>query len=299
MNHTRILLIEDNMGDARLIETYLERCKNGYNVEHVKNLAEGIDRLKGQTYDAVLSDLSLPDSDGILSIYKIRDTAPHVPLVVLTGNNDQNLAVMAVREGAQEYLLKDRINAGVLDRVLAYSIARHNQIAELQQMAYHDLLTNLPNRVMFLHTLQHSMSMATRNGYALAVHFIDFDNFKDINDTYGHDTGDLFLQTAAEALAHNLRGSDLLARFGGDEFVILQNTAITTDNVTCFVNKLLNTFAHPLQCGDVSIQTSISVGISIFPEHGHSPEELITKADKALYMAKSQGRNCFRFFTDN
>lgn len=119
MTPTRILLIEDNLGDARLIETYLDRCQNGYNVEHVKNLAEGINRLKGNTYDAVLSDLGLPDSDGILSIYKIRDTAPNVPLVVLTGNNDQNLAVMAVREGAQEYLLKDRINAGVLDRVLA------------------------------------------------------------------------------------------------------------------------------------------------------------------------------------
>lgn len=153
--------------------------------------------------------------------------------------------------------------------------------------------------MMFLHTLQHAMPLATRNGYALAVHFVDFDNFKYINDTYGHDTGDLFLQTAADALSRNLRGSDLLARFGGDEFVILQNMAITTDNVTSFVNKLLNTFAQPLECGDMSIQTSISVGISIFPEHGHSPEELITKADKALYLAKTQGRNCFRFFTDN
>lgn len=299
MTPTRILLIEDNLGDARLIETYLQRCQKGYNLDLAKNLSEGIDRLKGNTYDAVLSDLSLPDSDGILSIYKIRDTAPHVPLVVLTGNDDQNLAVMAVREGAQEYLLKDRINAGVLDRVLAYSIARHNQIAELQQMAYHDLLTGLPNRVMFLHTLQHAMPLATRNAYALAVHFVDFDNFKFINDTYGHDIRDLFLQTAADALSRNLRGSDLLARFGGDEFVVLQNMAITTDNVTSFVNKLINTFTTPLQYGEISIQTSISVGISIFPEHGNSPEELITKADKALYLAKSNGRNCFRFYTDN
>jgi diguanylate cyclase (GGDEF)-like protein len=301
MSHASILLIEDNPGDARLIEQYLHHTggADDYSVEVAQTVTEGVARIKAQGYDAVLTDLSLPDSDGLLSVYKLLDAAPDVPLVVLTGNDDKEMAVMAVREGAQEYLVKGDINAAVLGRVLKYSIERHNQVSQLRHMAYHDTLTGLPNRMMFLHTLEHDMALARRNQHALAVHFLDLDNFKEINDKHGHDFGDVFLKAVGERLTNTLRAVDSVARFGGDEFVILQNMVATTDNVMTFAEKVRKAFATPLDCEGKQVMTGVSAGISIFPEQAQSAEELITKADKALYRAKAAGKGCYRCYADN
>jgi diguanylate cyclase (GGDEF)-like protein len=296
---TRLLLIEDNLGDARLIQEYLGGGDGKYVLDTSDTVADGVKKLRMRGYDVILANLSLPDSDGLLSVYMLTDAAPHTPIVVVTGNDDPTLAVMAVREGAQEYLLKDKINKPMLERVLQYSIERHGQLSQLKHMAYHDNLTNLANRAMFTHILEHDMFLASRNGYSLAVHFIDVDNFKGINDTYGHDVGDAFLKALATRLQSTVRVVDTVARFGGDEFVVLQNGVIDTYNVVTFANKLVSAFAEPLVCGSEKIKTAISVGVAVFPEHSDQAEQLITKADKALYQAKARGKGCFRCFTDD
>lgn len=297
---TQLLLIEDNPGDARLIEEFLRRIPGeNYALDVAQSISEGLERLKSKGYDVILTDLSLPDSDGLLSVYKLLDTAPEIPVVVLTGTDDSNLAKAAVREGAQEFLVKGRINAEALNRVLHYSIDRHQQISQLRHMAYHDPLTGLANKQLFLHTLGHDMALAKRNSSAIGVHFLDVDNFKEINDTHGHDMGDVFLQQLTARLKHLLRGSDTLARFGGDEFLVIQNGIQTTQNVTALAEKIVQAFQVPVVCEGVGVQTSLSVGVAMFPDHANNAEDLICKADKALYQAKTGGKNRFRFFADN
>lgn len=298
---TRILLIEDNPGDARLIEEYLRNLpgKNVYTLDVVQSITEGVERIHAAGYDVILTDLSLPDSDGMLSIHRLLDAAPEIPLVVLTGMDDNEMAKSAVREGAQEYLVKGRISADALARVLHYSINRHNQVSELRHMAYHDPLTGLVNKQMFLHTLEHDIALAGRNGHAVGMHFLDVDNFKEINDTYGHEMGDEFLRQLTTRLQTLLRGSDTLGRFGGDEFLIIQNVVHTTENVLTLAGKIVSSFAQPVICNGQPVETSLSVGVAIYPNHATDAESLICKADKALYMAKTSGKNRYRFFTDN
>ncbi|MBI1309219.1 MAG: diguanylate cyclase [Proteobacteria bacterium] len=294
-----ILLVEDNPGDARLIEEYLKEADEDYVVEVASSIADAVSRVKEHSYEVVLTDLGLPDSDGLASVYKMLEAAPSTPLVVLTGNHDQQLAMMAVREGAQEFLVKDLINAKVLERVLKYSVQRHLQLNEARRLAFSDTLTGLPNRMQLLQTLRHDMVVSQRTKQALGVLFLDLDGFKGVNDTHGHEFGDAFLQAVACRLRHMLRASDTLARFGGDEFVIVQTCVDTTDSVVAFAEKLIRAFQEPLRCEGELLVAGLSVGIAMYPEHAHHAEELLTKADKALYEAKANGKGCFRFYTNN
>lgn len=294
-----ILLVEDNPGDARLIEEYLKQADESYAVEVVESMQEAVERVKEHGYDVVLSDLGLPDSDGLATVYKMLEAAPNMPLVVLTGNNDQQLAMMAVREGAQEYLVKDLINAQVLERVLRYSIERHNQLSEARRLALHDTLTGLPNRAQLVQVLRHDMQVAQRTLQAVAVMFMDVDGFKKINDTHGHEFGDEFLKMVGARLGQMMRASDTLARFGGDEFVVVQNCVTDTSSVIAFSEKLIKAFKEPLRCEGELLKCGISVGIAIYPEHADHAEDLLARADKALYKAKAAGKGCYKFFTNN
>lgn len=167
---------------------------------------------------------------------------------------------------------------------------------KLTHMAYFDALTCLPNRVLFMDRLRQSISLATRNQEKVAVLFIDLDGFKEVNDTLGHDTGDLLLQGVAHRLLDSVRNSDTVSRLSGDEFVIILQSVTSLPTVEQVASKILDRLQQPFSLNEHEAQISASIGIAISPDDDNQAESLLKKADEAMYEAKRQGKNTVHIF---
>ena len=165
-------------------------------------------------------------------------------------------------------------------------------------LARHDALTGLPNRTVFAEQVREAVAQAGRGAGPLAILYLDLDHFKDINDTLGHPVGDLLLQEVAGRLRRALRSVDKVARLGGDEFAILA-TQTDSGGAAALANKIIAAASFPFLLGDNKVRAAISVGIAQLDQQEETPESLMGKADLALYRAKAEGRNTFRFFTDS
>src|SRR5262249_51639074 len=144
---------------------------------------------------------------------------------------------------------------------------------------------------------EQAVQQAKRYSRSLALHFIDLDRFKVVNDTLGHSMGDLLLQAVAKRLEGCLRSTDTAARIGGDEFAILQTSLESLDGAATLAGKVLAELAIPFQVNGHDIHISTSIGVSVFPTDSRTPEELLQNADMAMYLAKNEGRNNFQFFS--
>lgn len=167
----------------------------------------------------------------------------------------------------------------------------------LEYISYHDTLTDLPNRRLFNMRLAHALELAKRNNTKVAILFLDLDQFKQINDTLGHDVGDALLQAVSRRLNKTVRSVDTLARIGGDEFNILIENIKDVRDIEFIVQKLLNDFKKSFTCGEYEISTTVSIGISIYPDDGQESVTLVKNADLAMYKAKDLGRNNYSFFS--
>lgn len=168
--------------------------------------------------------------------------------------------------------------------------------AHIEQLAYHDGLTGLYNRVAFMKYAYEIFHDASVGASKHAIFFIDLDNFKNINDTLGHDYGDLLLKDVSDRMLSCVTSDDILARNGGDEFLILKNRFDTVDDLENFASQLVNVVHHPFILNDETAVVSMSVGIAVFPNNGLTVSELIKNADIAMYNAKNSGKNSYRFF---
>jgi diguanylate cyclase (GGDEF)-like protein len=182
------------------------------------------------------------------------------------------------------------------------AIAWYRRTKEKQQadrrirfLAHHDALTGLANRPHLIEKLDSALTMLS-DGSMFAVHFLDLDRFKEVNDTLGHDGGDFMLKAVAERLRAVTRHKDVIARLGGDEFIVVQPDVVTRDEAEAFASRLTSAIAAPLRFKDHEIMTTGSVGIAIAPADGSTPERLLKSADLALYASKAEGRNCIRLF---
>jgi len=181
---------------------------------------------------------------------------------------------------------------------------RHDAVErenEIKQLAFYDQLTNLPNRRLLLDRLDHALAVSTRSGRRGALLFLDLDHFKMLNDTLGHDMGDLLLKKVAERLLRCVRESDTVARLGGDEFVVmLEDLSEDVDEAAKQVEKvadlIIETLNIPYMLNTLEHSSTPSIGIAMFGDHGSSHEELLKHADIAMYQAKRAGRNVVRHF---
>jgi diguanylate cyclase (GGDEF)-like protein/PAS domain S-box-containing protein len=168
---------------------------------------------------------------------------------------------------------------------------------ELRYLANYDALTGLPNRALLMDRIYHGIDQSKRDKRSLALCFIDLDKFKQINDSLGHDIGDLLLKEVARRLSLSLRESDTVARLGGDEFVVLLEGYKNEDNISHVARKMLTVVSEPMQLGTHTVGVSPSIGIAIYPDDAINATELLKHADVAMYHAKEAGRNNFQFFT--
>jgi len=166
------------------------------------------------------------------------------------------------------------------------------------RQANFDHLTDLPNRRLFLYRLENSIPYTTRDNKSLVLMFLDLDHFKDVNDTLGHDYGDLLLIEAARRLMECVRDTDTVSRFGGDEFVLMLTRIRLEVGLDKIMNKILTTLSKPFQLKDKEVSISASIGVTICPQDGSDISTLLKNADRAMYLAKNAGRNCWRSFTD-
>ena len=238
----------------------------------------------------ILLDLSLPDSQGLETYRAIHARDPEVPVLVLSGLNDESVALKAVNEGAQDFLRKSKVDSELLPRAIRYAIERHGMLAQVRQLAVNDELTGLLNRRGFLLLAEHQRSLADRKGTSLGLVFIDVDRFKTINDTCGHEEGDRALKELAGLLQRTFRRSDVVARLGGDEFIVLM-TDIKGAGVQIVLDRLaksLAAFNHETQ---YPWNLSISLGVALYESaHPVTLEALMASADQSMYQAKAQSR---------
>ncbi len=166
----------------------------------------------------------------------------------------------------------------------------------IHHLAFHDALTNLPNRALLHDRLGQAIERAQREQTRLSVTFIDLDRFKIVNDTLGHDIGDLLLQEVAQRIKKRLRSMDTVARMGGDEFVILTENLKTPDDCATLAQALINEISRPMELLGHQVQVGASLGSAFFPDDGLDATELMKRADTAMYAAKAAGRNTYRFY---
>jgi diguanylate cyclase (GGDEF)-like protein len=210
----------------------------------------------------------------------------------------QTLAVLEVRcPRARERDTGWVAALGDVGNQLGLFLKRQRAEAELQRFARYDGLTGLPNRSFFLDTLDRTLSRARRRRSRLALIFLDLDGFKSVNDRLGHAAGDAVLQVMAERLRAGTRSSDLVARIGGDEFTVLVQNLARADDAALVARALIDRLARPSSVEDQEISLGASAGIAVYPEDGTDADMLLRNADLAMYRAKQEGRNTYRFFT--
>ena len=192
----------------------------------VSTLADAQEKISKSNFDLVLLDLSLPDGYKLEGVKRICTMYPNIPVIVLTGLQDDQIAIDAIKIGAQDYMVKDQIDHCLLDKAIRYAIERKKMDLKFQHLASHDFLTNLPNRNCLMEQVDLSIERTNRrieeseNAKVVFILF-DLNGFKSINDTYGHLIGDLLLIQIAERLKESVRMIDTVARLGGDEFGVL------------------------------------------------------------------------------
>jgi diguanylate cyclase (GGDEF)-like protein len=284
----RVLLVEDNRGDARLAQIALgEMARIRTDVVAVTCLAEAIVALNAAPHDIVLLDLSLPDSFGIATLVRLRAETPDVPVIVLTGQDDDDVSLAAMEAGAQDYIEKSRLDPGTLTRAIRYARERHRLLAELRQLVVVDELTGVYNRRGFVSLADHHFALTNRTGGTLSLLYIDLDDMKRINDTHGHHEGDHALRTTADILMRTFRFTDVIGRLGGDEFCVLLTPSGGETDAEVAVERLDAHVDEVNESEALVFELSLSSGVARYEASAPcSLDELLRKADQAMYERK-------------
>ena len=288
-----VLLIEDSQQDAELIVDALVAGRYSIEAERVETRAALQAALERRAWDLVITGYVIPGFSGASVLRTVREHDADLPLLVVSGMPGEDLAVAAMKQGAHDYIMKSDLRrlAPAARRALLEASARRERAKADQRnayLAYHDSLTDLPNRLLLADRLRQSVAVAHRDRQPMSLLVVDLDGFKEINDTLGHEAGDRVLQEVAERLRARLREVDTVARLGGDEFaVVLPSTDVHGAERTA--RKLLEDLAQPAAVGTRPMAVRASIGIARFPEDGSTGDTLLRHADLAMYQAKSDG----------
>jgi two-component system, cell cycle response regulator len=290
----KVLLVEDNDIDAQFTQDLLSEWSiEEFQITRAKTLGDGLSLLSRERFDAALLDLSLPDAFGLPTVRQVHATSPTMPVVVLSGVSDQSLALQAVQQGAQDYLVKGQGHPEVLARAVRYSIERKRSEERLTYLAQYDQLTGLVNRSLFRDRLVQAMARSKRMQQPIGLMLLDLDRFKAVNDTFGHDVGDELLKAVSERLHACVREVDTVARMGGDEFTIILEGASSEQNIIVVAKRIAESIATAFELKGHNISIGVSIGITIYPHDDQPVDELLKHADTAMYRAKQLGGSAF------
>lgn len=297
--NAKILIVDDQNANVQLLETMLHEA--GYLKISTTTDPQQVSKLHSENnYDLILLDLEMPGMNGfevMTNLKEINKNNP-VPILVITAHHAQS--ALALDAGAKDFISKPfalketklRIH-NVLDSHLQYK-KLETFSREQESLALHDALTGLSNRRLLLDRMNFAIAHGRRNNFSMGVLYLDLDGFKQVNDTYGHDTGDVLLSSVAKRLVEAVREEDTVARLSGDEFVIVLLDVNHNNDVSKLVSKLVKTVAEPYFIKGRKLKITASVGVALYPTHGSTVEALISCADQAMYAAKKAGKNGFK-----
>lgn len=328
MNKPKILIVDD---ERLFLNIIVDLLKDDYQTFTAKNGNEALEYIKSESLpDLIILDIVLPDMDGfeICQHFKKSKHTCDIPIIFLTIKTDIDDETKGFEAGAIDYItkpispaiLKARVKTHIALMQAHKKLAHHaqdlertvaertreltNEIEErktietqLRFLANYDLLTKLPNRILFREHLDQSIKQAQRNKTFVALLLIDIDGFKHINDSLGHHQGDVLLQAVADRLSDCIRDVDQVARLGGDEFTVILAETTDKKNVALVAEKIIKTISNPIQLDRQEVYISASVGITLLPEDTSDPSTLLGYADMAMYEAKAKGKNAYEFYT--
>jgi len=298
-----ILLVEDSADDAELLLRHIS--KGGFDVSHKRvDTFDGMQKaLKHDHWHLCITDHNMPFFNSTDALKLIEQSRLDIPTVIVSGSIGEDIAVMAMKEGAHDYIMKDNLTRLVpaIERELKDAEARraHKEAeAAIRYMAYHDSLTNLNNRNEFDIRLRQALQNAKHSNFEHIVLYLDLDQFKIINDTCGHIAGDELLKLLALRLKQQVRDGDTLARLGGDEFgILLENCNL--DHARVIAEKLLETVKSiNFKWANREFTIGVSIGMVVINARSESVEAIMSAADMACYAAKDQGRNRIRLYLE-
>jgi len=283
----RILLIEDDPADADLVrETFSRHPDRRFHLECVDRLSLGLAYLASSPVDLVLLDLNLPDSPGLGTFERLHQRAPLVPIIILTGIQDEALAASTIQQGAQDYLVKGQVECNALVRSVSNAIERARLQAVLRNLSLRDELTGLHNRRGFRALVEQELRHSTRDHTSYLLLFADVDGLKLINDSFGHAEGDRALLDTAAVLKHSFRDSDVLARLGGDEFTAFA-VGVSDHSGTPMLPRLRDSLDALNRQPGRRFSLSLSLGVAQYESDSfNSVDQLLATADQALYRQK-------------
>ncbi|MBU3947584.1 MAG: EAL domain-containing protein [Proteobacteria bacterium] len=299
----QVLVVDDDTTIRLLARETLEEA--GFIVTEAADGAQGFAVFESVKPQVVLLDVMLPGMDGFTVCKKIRNhpDGSNIAILMMTGLEGINSIQHAYEAGATDFITKP-INWQILGYRTNY-MYRANQAftdlrkseAQIRSLALYDNLTGLPNRILFRDHLEQAIRQATRQNNNVAVMFIDLDQFKDINDSLGHNAGDKLLREVGQRLLSVTRSSDTVSRLGGDEFtLVLQNTP-SLDIICSLAQKIMDTFSEPFVLESKEIFVTASIGVAVYPGDAEKADDLLKHADMAMSFAKEQGKNNYKLFS--
>jgi diguanylate cyclase (GGDEF)-like protein len=303
-----ILIIEDEPDILELLSGLL--ASEGYTIITACNGREGLDKFQEHNPDLIMTDVRMPIMDGIEVLREVKTKESDTEVIILTGHSDEATAIDCLRLGAYDYFCKPLEDIDVLltavERVLEkrdLELKNRSLVQQLEEMSIKDSLTGLYNYRYLQKCLNEEIDRSRRYGHKFFILMIDADHFKDVNDTYGHLFGDHVLKKIGELISQELRSTDRLFRYGGEEFLVIMNE-ISKDQVPNAVGRQMAAIRnHTFTSEGQKTKLTVSMGGAFFPEDADSKVSLIKTADQALYRAKEAGRDrfecCFELSDDD
>jgi len=289
----RVLILDDSEHDATLVIRALQGVGHQVRWERVWTAEALVAAMNRDGWDIVVVDFALRSLSGIAALQLVRQRDPDLPVLFVSGTPGEEAAVDAMKAGAHDYIRKGnlrRLLPAVRHEVREAAVRRERRrlAQRVAHLAYHDALTDLPNRTLLHDRLAQAIRGAQRYSVPVALMVLDLDGFKEVNDTFGHRSGDRVLQHVAARVRGLLRDVDTVARLGGDEFaIVLPSTAF--DGAMLAARKVLEEIEKPCLVEHRRLSVRGSIGIAWYPEHAKSADALLQKADLAMYQAKSEG----------
>jgi len=295
--HTPVILVVDDDSALRLVLRHSME-QEGYYVIEANNGLEAIQATVRQQPDLILMDAVMPEMDGFRATAELKamQEYEHIPVLIITSLDDDYSISQAFSSGACDYITKP-VNWSVMKHRVRRLLYTAETERKIKHLSYHDTLTGLPNRLLFMDRMDQSINRAMRTGEKFTLLFLDIDHFKVINDSMGHEAGDKLLTTVTSRLQQTLRRSDTIARLGGDEFTIILENISDPEDTIYVTNNLLEALAEPISIHKRKVRIGASIGVAVFPDDGETFGALLKNADIAMYRAKEKGRNTFEFYT--
>jgi len=294
----RILLVEDDEDDYLILRDCLIDLdrQERFVMDWVPTYQDGLTHIQRANHNVYLIDHYLGEKSGLDLLKEAIQAGCQEPIIIITGQSDPEIDQASLLAGATDYLEKNHITGQLLERAIRYAMERNRLLKQIRELAVRDALTGLYNRRELHRFLDYELIKSRRYKHPFSLLLMDIDHFKEINDRFGHRTGDEILQQVAQALLNHTRGCDLPARYGGDEFIIVlpETPAGQAWYGAERLRKVVNGLSIQASNGNrppKKLEITISTGVAEYPDDATTGEALIDLADQALYQAKHQGCN--------